>query len=103
MSKIAIIAKLPVQPGKADEFVAAFSTMFPVVADEPGTEVYALHRDAKDDHLFYVYEVYADRAALDAHGGSDGMKSAMAAFGPLLAEGVELIRMEPIQAEGIAL
>jgi quinol monooxygenase YgiN len=101
MSKIAVIAKLPVQPGKADEFVEAFSTMFPVVADEPGTEVYVLHRDARDDHLFYVYELYADRAALDTHGSSDGMQAAMAAFGPLLAEGVELIRLEPVRGEGV--
>jgi len=103
MSKIAMIAKLPVQPGKAEEFLAAFATMFPVVAEEEGTLVYALHRDAKDENTFWMYELYADRDALTAHGSSDGMKAATAAFAGLLADGVQLIRLDPIRAEGIDL
>jgi quinol monooxygenase YgiN len=101
MSKVAMLAKLPVQPGKHDEFIAAFSSMFPVVEQEPGTLAYALHTDEQDENLFWVYELYADEAALSEHGGSDGMKAAITAFGPLLAGRPELIRLTPIRGVGV--
>jgi quinol monooxygenase YgiN len=101
MSSVAMLAKLPVQPGKRDEFITAFSSMFPVVDDEPGTLVYALHTDDADPDLVWVYELYSDEEALAVHGSSDGMKAAIAAFGPLLAGRPELIRLTPVQAAGI--
>lgn len=103
MSRVALIAKLPVQPGKRDEFIAAFSTMFPVVDGEEGTLVYALHTDDADPDLLWVYELYADAEALDTHGKSDGMASAIAAFGGLLAGAPELHRLSPVQAKGLDL
>lgn len=103
MSKIAMLAKLPVQPGKRDEFVAAFSSMFPVVDDEPGTLAYVLHADDQDEDLLWVYELYADEQALADHSGSDGMKAAIAAFGPLLGGRPELIRLTPVQGIGVDL
>ncbi|MDZ7677825.1 MAG: putative quinol monooxygenase [Acidimicrobiales bacterium] len=101
MSKVALLAKLPVQPDKRAEFIDAFSTMFPVVEQEPGTLVYALHTDDADENLFWVYELYTDEDALTTHGASDGMKAAMAAFGPLLSGRPELIRLTPVQGVGI--
>lgn len=101
MSTIAVLAKLPVQPGKRDEFVAAFASMFPVAEDEPGTLVYVLHTDDKDENLVWVYEQYHDEAALNEHSGSDGMKAAIGAFGPLLAGRPEIIRLTPVQATGL--
>ena len=103
MSKVAILAKLPVQPGKRDEFIDAFSSMFPVAEAEPGTLVYALHADDADENLVWIYELYRDQAALDEHSGSDGMKAAIAAFGPLLAGRPELIRLTPVQGVGVGL
>jgi quinol monooxygenase YgiN len=103
MSKVAILAKLPVQPGKRDEFIDAFSAMFPVAEAEPGTLVYALHTDDSDENLVWIYELYRDQAALDEHSGSDGMKAAISAFGPLLAGRPELIRLAPVQGVGVDL
>ncbi|MGY6500158.1 MAG: putative quinol monooxygenase [Acidimicrobiales bacterium] len=101
MSKIAVIAKLPVKPGTRTEFVEAFSAMFPVVADEPGTEVYVLHTDLGDENLVWVYELYADDAALDAHSSSDGMKAAIGAFGGFLAGAPEISRLAPVGGKGL--
>ena len=98
---IAMIAKLPVQPGKRDEFIAAFSSMFPVVAEEEGTLAYILHTDDADENMVWVYEVYTDDAALKAHSKSDGMKNAIEAFGGLLGGAPELIRLTPVRAEGL--
>jgi quinol monooxygenase YgiN len=101
MSKVSLIAKLPVQPGKRDEFVDAFSSMYPVVDDEAGTLFYALHTDDGDENLVWVYELYADQAAMAEHSGSDGMKAAISAFGPLLAGAPELIRLTPVGGKGL--
>ncbi len=101
MSTVALIAKLPVQPGKRDEFITAFSSMFPVVEDEEGTLVYAVHADDSDPDLVWVYELYTDAAALDVHSKSDGMASAIAAFGGLLAGAPELHRLTPVRAKGL--
>ena len=103
MSKIALLAKLPIHPGKRDEFVAAFSSMFPVVDGEPGTLAYVLHTDDQDENLVWVYELYADEEALATHSGSDGMKAAIGAFGALLAGRPELIRVTPVQGKGVDL
>ena len=101
MSKVALLAKLPVQPGKRDDFIAAFSSMFPVADAEPGTLAYVLHTDDNDENLFWVYELYRDQAALDEHGRSDGMKAAIEAFGPMLGGRPELIRITPVQGVGV--
>lgn len=103
MSKTVTIAKLPLKPGARDDFVKAFNTMFTTVNEEAGTLLYALHLDDNNPDLVWVYELYADEAALVAHGSSEGMKAGMAAFGPYLAEGVELIRATPVAAKGFDL
>jgi quinol monooxygenase YgiN len=103
MSKIALLAKLPIQAGKRDEFVDAFSAMFPVVEEEQGTLAYVVHTDDKDENVVWVYELYADDEALALHSGSDGMKAAIAAFGPLLDGRPELIRLTPVQGKGLDL
>jgi quinol monooxygenase YgiN len=101
MSKVSILAKLPLRPGTRDEFVAAFSQMFPVVDGEEGTLIYTLHLDAKDEDLVWVYEMYASDEALAAHSGSDGMKAGLAAFGGFIAGPAELIRMTPVGGKGL--
>jgi len=103
MAKVSIVAKLPLRPGTRDEFVAAFSQMYPVVAEEEGTLTYTLHLDAKDEDLVWVYEMYASDEALAAHSGSDGMKAGLAAFGGFIAGRAELIRMIPVGGKDLDL
>lgn len=101
MSKTAMIAKLPIQEGKKDEFLAAFAAMAEQVDQEPGTEVYILHWDRKDDHVAYIYELYSDKDALKAHGGTDAMQALQAALGGLLAGAPELIGLTPESGKGL--
>lgn len=103
MPKTVTLAKLPLKPGTRDQFIEAFSAMFPVVADEEGTVVYALHTDDANPDMVWIYELYADEAALGTHMSSEGFAAAFAAFGPFVAEGAELIRLTPVQAKGIEL
>jgi quinol monooxygenase YgiN len=102
MSKVSLMAKLTAHEGKGDELVAAFDGLFAHVETEPGTEVYVLNRSAQDPDTFYFFELYVDGDALTAHGGSDEMKAAGAAFGPLIKES-ELLVGAPIKAIGLAI
>jgi quinol monooxygenase YgiN len=104
MPKPAIIAKITAAEGKRDELVATFRRMLDhVQANEPGTEVYVLHLDAKDDNAVWFYEMYADDAALGAHSGSDMMKAVGKDLGALLAGRPEIIRVVPVGGKGLAL
>jgi len=100
MSRIAVIAKIPCQPGTRDQVVAGLQPMLDHVESEAGTLTYVLHEDSGNADLLWMYEVYESQAALDAHGGSDAMKALGAAIGAHLAGMPELIMTVPIGGKG---
>ncbi len=98
MGKVSAVAKLEVKPGKADAFPAAFDDMFKhIAAHEDGTEHYVLHRSTKDPNVFYMTEIYADQAALDAHASSDAMASLGASLGDFITN-VDLDFCVPVKS-----
>jgi len=63
-----VIATLQVTPGKEKLFEEDFKAWAKVVKDnEPGTLRYWLNRDPQNPNTYYVLELYADDAALQAH------------------------------------
>lgn len=102
MSKAALLARIPVKEGCADDFQAAMDAMFSAVADEEGTELYILSWD-RDRTAAYVFEIYSDSEALAAHMGSDAMKALMAAMSGLVDGEPDLTRLAPAAAKGIGL
>lgn len=103
MSKISLIAKLTAAEGKADELEAALHGMITAAEEEPGLEIYSVHKDNEDPSVFYFFELYTDAAALEVHGKGDGMKQAMGALGGLLGGRPEVSRLTPVVAKGMAL
>lgn len=100
-AKIAVLAKLTAAEGKRDELVALFSTHVQAVEAETGTQVYALHVDTADDVTVWFYEVYTDKASLDAHGTSEAMKALGPKLKGLMAGRPELTMLKPIAAKGL--
>lgn len=71
MSAITVVATLRAAQGKADELAALLTEQVGVIRKtEPGCLLYKLHRSAKDPDAFLFYEIYADKAAFDAHRAS---------------------------------
>ena len=101
MAKVSMLAKVRTHDGKGDELIAAFQALFVAADGEPGTEVYVMNRSKQDPNVFWIYELYADDAALGVHSGSEAMAKAAPAFGSLIADS-ELILGEPVQAKGLA-
>ena len=68
---IGVVAVIRAKEGREAEFEAVFAEMAAQVkANEPGAHLYQLTRSRTEPRTYKVLEVYADQAALEAHGGS---------------------------------
>lgn len=75
MAMVSVVATITAKDGRGDEVIAAFERARQAVAAEPGTLLYALHRNQNNPNVFYVTELYEDQAALDAHMAGEAMQA----------------------------
>jgi quinol monooxygenase YgiN len=85
MSEVHVFATVSAAAGKEDALRAALVELVEASHTEPGVLHYILHEDPKKLGNFYVFEVYKDQAAVDAHMGSAHLAAAFAKAGPLLS------------------
>jgi quinol monooxygenase YgiN len=65
---LAIWVKVRIKPDMRDKFLKAIEVdALKSEGDEPGCLRFNVLQDAKDDNVYYFYEVYKDEAALEAH------------------------------------
>jgi quinol monooxygenase YgiN len=98
MPKVSMMGTITCQDGKADAMEAVLRQMVDAARLEPGTEIYSYHRG--DGNSFSFFALMTDHHAMQHHGQSDAMKSAMAAFGPLMAAPPQMSVFTPIAAVG---
>lgn len=92
---LAVIAKLNVAKGKEAEFETIMLGLAAEVrSKEPGNQLYQLCKDADGNYI--VMELYADEAALAAHGASDHFKAAGAKFAGVMGGRPDIQRLEVI-------
>ena len=101
MSHVAIVARVTVKEGKADEYVAAFAPLLEQARREPGTLLYAIHRSNDDPHVFWTTEVYADDDAFAAHRASEVHAAASPVFTELIAA-ADVVIGETLMAKGLS-
>ena len=98
MGQVSVIARLEVKPDKADDFAAAWDSMFDHISkNESDTQHYVLHRVNDTPNIFYVSEVYKDQAAFDAHAGSDAFAGLMGQIGDFIVN-AELNMCVPVKS-----
>jgi quinol monooxygenase YgiN len=100
VSHVAIVARVTVKAGKADEYVAAFAPLLEQAEKEPGTLLYAVHRSKDDPHVFWTTEVYAGDTAFAAHRASEVHAAASSVFTGLIAAS-DVIIGETLMAKGL--
>ena len=93
---ISVIAKIPLQDGKVDEFTEAFKEIAAGVATEEGNFLYSLNFSKKEPNLAVIMERYEDKAALGVHSQSDHYKAFGARIGGILAGAAEVVIMNEI-------
>lgn len=101
MSHVAIVARVTIKEGKADEYLAAFAPLLEQAEKEPGTLLYAVHRSKDEPHLFWTTEVYADHDAFAAHSASEVHAAASPVFTELIAA-ADVIIGETLMAKGLS-
>lgn len=101
MSKVTVIARIPLKPGTKGELLEAFTPMLEQVNDEAGTEIYILCEDPADDDVVWVYELYSDSEALNAHSSSDAMSALFGVVGGLVEGEPGLHILNPIAGKGL--
>ena len=68
---LALVVSMQAKPGHRDAFLAAITADAEAsAANEPGCVSFDVVVDTTDDHHFFLYEVYRDQAALEAHRAS---------------------------------
>ena len=100
MPMVALLSRVKAKEGQGEALIAAFRPVFDLVADEPGTLLYVLHRSADDPDLFWVNELYADGGAFAAHRDSAALAAATPALAQVIAE-AEVTIGEPVSAKGV--
>ena len=100
MSHVAICARVTVKEGKADEYVAAFTSLLEQARKEAGTLLYAVHRSRDDPQVFWTTEVYVDEEAFAAHSASEVHAAASPVFTELIAAADFMIG-ETLMAKGL--
>jgi quinol monooxygenase YgiN len=95
---IAVIAKLTVQDGKAEEFKTAGAEMVAAVsANEKGRTLHYTLGQSKDaPNDFYFLELYADDAALADHGKTEHMAAFGGKLRGVLAGRPEITRLDVV-------
>jgi quinol monooxygenase YgiN len=89
MSTFALVVELELKPGQMDAFLARARThRDTVLAKEAGCERFDLLTPREAGNTVFLYEVYADQAALDAHFETPYMKQYLEDTGPMVASRV---------------
>lgn len=100
--RVAVIARISVRPEAVGEAEVALRGLVDAAMEEAGTVEYVLSREG-DSGSLWLFEVYADQAAFDAHGQNPALHQGFAALGSLLAEPPEMHLLTPLQAKHLSL
>jgi len=90
------LAELQARPDCIDAVLDHLRELAKSTANEDGSAIYLFHQAADDPARIVLYERYADQAAADAHMASPPVRTAIEAFGNLLASAPKLTPLVPI-------
>ena len=99
--RAALFGKVTASDATRAEVVAAVERFFVTVQDEDAAEVYVVHVDDDDPNVLWFYELYRDRAGLEAHGRTPAMAELRDTLSGLVAEPPSVTLATPILAKGV--
>lgn len=82
-----LYAEFTALAGHADAVAALLAQLVDAVRAEPGNIVFDAYRTTENPDVFFVYEVYADAAAFDAHLAAEHSVEFNSKLGPLVEGG----------------
>ena len=94
-----VIVTIEVIPEHVDAFIAASAANHRGTREEPGNLRFDVLRDRADPHRFYLYEVYRDEAALDAHKATEHYRVWNETVAPWMARPRSAVKCDSLQPE----
>jgi quinol monooxygenase YgiN len=92
-----MIAILEARPGKADEFRGRIIELVREVRKEPGCIAFVPYEAHDTKGRFYLYEVYTDAAAFEAHLETDHVRNFVGSIPSLSTSGpADLVQLDEI-------
>lgn len=83
---VGVVATIKIKEGTNEAFEAVAREMMAAVrANEPGNQLYQFCKSKTEPTTYVVMELYADQAALEAHGKSDHFRGIGPKMGPSMA------------------
>lgn len=92
-----LLVRLTAVAGRRAALLDMLNTYADGLAEEPGTEVYIVSVDPDDADLVWLYEMFADEEAENAHRSSSGFADLIAQMSDLVAGPPAVLRMEPLR------
>ena len=93
---LAVIAKIKVKDGKADEMAQLIKDIMPAVKQEEGTLYYTVNKDRTDPNLVVVVEKYKDDAAFGVHSSSTHLAELFGKAQALVEGEMELMMLDEV-------
>ena len=95
--QIVLYAEFTAKPGCAETVEPLVAELTTKVRQEPGNQVFTSYREKDNTDRFFVYEVYRDAEAFDAHLSAEyGATFNAELAGLILEEGSQLTHLVPI-------
>jgi len=93
----ALLVRLNVQDGLRPALLELLNTYTDGLAEEPGTEVFVVSLDPDNMNTIWLYEMFRDDEAQEAHRASDGFAVLMSSMPALLDGPPAVLRMDPLR------
>ena len=92
-----LLVRLTTVAGMRPALLDLLNTYADGLAEEPGTELFIVSMDPDDENIVWLYEIFADEDAENAHRGSAGFAALMNAMPPLLNGPPAVLRTVPLR------
>ena len=92
-----ILVRLVCKSGLRPALLDVLNAYADNLSEEPGTEMFVVSLDPENDTTIWLYEIFRDEAAENAHRESDGFAALMRAERPLLDGPPAVLRMDPLR------
>ena len=92
-----LLVRLTSHTGMRPALLDLLNTYADGLAEEPGTELFIVSMDPDDANIVWLYEIYADEDAENAHRSSSGFARLMNAMPELLDGPPAVLRTVPLR------
>lgn len=97
LSKLAVFATIKPKPEFLEDAKQAILAIIPETRSEAGCHTFSLHEDKTQHGNLYLYEIWDDAAALEAHYAMPYTKKVFTAYQEWLAEPVAVTKMSIVK------